>query len=45
MDNRKKLFLDFAKQKGFDPLVPENWYNIKEDKLNEIRVCEGIGGG
>ena len=45
MDNRRKLLLDFAKQKEFDPLVPENWYNIKMDKLNEIRVCSRREGG
>ena len=27
--DRKKAFLDdYARQKGFDPLIPDNWYNI-----------------
>eukprot|EP00026_Physarum_polycephalum_P000635 Phypoly_transcript_00636.p1 GENE.Phypoly_transcript_00636~~Phypoly_transcript_00636.p1 ORF type:complete len:901 (-),score=99.66 Phypoly_transcript_00636:59-2761(-) len=42
MDNRKKLFLEFAQKKGFDPLVPENWYNIKADKLHEIRGIKTV---
>jgi len=27
-DNRKNFFNSFAKSKGFDPLIPENWYSI-----------------
>jgi hypothetical protein len=23
---RRKFFLSFAKEKGFDPLIPDNWY-------------------
>jgi hypothetical protein len=25
-DARRKFFESYAKQKGFDPLIPENWY-------------------
>jgi len=32
---RKKFFLDFAKREGFDPLVPENWYNAKRISLQK----------
>lgn len=28
MDKLRKIFEDFAKQKGIDPLKPENWYPI-----------------
>lgn len=27
-ENRKKFFYHYAKVKGFDPHVPENWYSI-----------------
>ncbi len=29
IENQRKFFIEFASQKGFDPLVPENW-----DKIN-----------
>ncbi len=32
-DNRRKFFVEFASQKGFDPLVPENWKNVKYKEL------------
>ncbi len=31
--NRRKFFIEFATQKGFDPLVPENWRNITRKEL------------
>ncbi len=27
--NRRKFFVEFATQKGFDPLVASNWENIQ----------------
>jgi len=27
IDNRRIFFINFSKEKGFDPLVPENWYS------------------
>lgn len=36
--NRKKFFEDYAKENGFDPLVPENWYNQPRDKINTFKV-------
>lgn len=27
-ENRRKFFIEFAQEKGFDPMVPENWHNI-----------------
>ncbi len=39
--NRRKFFIEFAKKKRFDPLLPENWYNIKQkdilEKVKRIR--------
>ncbi len=31
--NRRKFFVDFATQKGFDPLVAENWENVQYRKI------------
>ena len=33
IDNCRELFLNFAKQKGFDPYQPENWYKVKCKQL------------
>lgn len=31
--------MEFAKQKGFDPLIPENWYKIKfREFIKEVRT-------
>jgi len=32
-ENRRKFFCEFARQMGFDPLVPENWENVSLSKL------------
>ena len=34
-NKRREWFCDFAAQKGFDPLEPENWYNITLDDVAE----------
>lgn len=36
--NRKKFFLNFAKEKNFDPHVPENWYPWKQKVFEERKV-------
>ncbi len=37
-ENRRKFFLQFSKQKGFDPLIAENWDKItKKDIINQVR--------
>lgn len=28
IDERRVFFEKFAKEKGFDPLIPENWYKV-----------------
>jgi hypothetical protein len=33
--NRKQFFDSFARENGFDPLVPENWYLVTLDKLQQ----------
>lgn len=35
LQNRRKLFIDFAEAKGFDPLVGENWYNVTTEFRND----------
>ncbi len=37
MDNRRNFLIEFASQKGFDPLLPENWKNVKyRDVLKKV---------
>ncbi len=37
-ENQRKFFTEFAARKGFDPLVSENWDNIKiEDIIKQVR--------
>lgn len=40
--NRKNLFVNFAKDKGFDPLVADNWYQCSSGDYQKIKVR--IGG-
>ncbi len=37
-ENRRNTFIELAHEKGFDPLVPENWQNIKYDELPKVNV-------
>jgi hypothetical protein len=40
--NRREFFENFSREKGFDPLIPENWYNKQILKqLLEIKVRVG----
>eukprot|EP00026_Physarum_polycephalum_P000846 Phypoly_transcript_00847.p1 GENE.Phypoly_transcript_00847~~Phypoly_transcript_00847.p1 ORF type:complete len:1309 (+),score=236.62 Phypoly_transcript_00847:226-3927(+) len=34
-ETRRKFFEDFARENGFDPLNPENWYHQSRDKIME----------
>jgi hypothetical protein len=36
--NRKAFFLEFAKSKNFDPLLPENWYAISRKEILQFKV-------
>lgn len=36
--NRRKFFLNIAKEKGFDPLISENWYSLKHADVVDQRV-------
>lgn len=48
MKNRRNFFDSFAMKKGFDPLVPNNWYSvslkaIKAHKVHYHRDFESKG--
>eukprot|EP00026_Physarum_polycephalum_P000368 Phypoly_transcript_00368.p1 GENE.Phypoly_transcript_00368~~Phypoly_transcript_00368.p1 ORF type:complete len:1106 (+),score=136.69 Phypoly_transcript_00368:1680-4997(+) len=32
------FFENFAQQKGFDPLIPENWYKLPQDLFEKLRA-------
>ena len=37
-ENRRDIFLAFAAEVGFEPLVSSNWYSIDEDKILAYKV-------
>lgn len=37
--NRRNFFESVAKEGGFDPLVPDNWYSLPRSKLLAVPVC------
>jgi len=48
-ENRKTFFGNFAKRMGFDPLVADNWYNVKQEMVNDkqgagyvLKFCYGM---
>eukprot|EP00026_Physarum_polycephalum_P000662 Phypoly_transcript_00663.p1 GENE.Phypoly_transcript_00663~~Phypoly_transcript_00663.p1 ORF type:complete len:1097 (+),score=133.55 Phypoly_transcript_00663:927-4217(+) len=42
-ENRKKLFDSFAAQKGFDPLIAQNWHSIgKKDFVASVKGASNI---
>jgi hypothetical protein len=36
--NRKLFFKEFAKSRGFDPLIPENWHHITRYDIVVFKV-------
>lgn len=38
-NNRRTFFDNIAKRKGFDPLVPSNWYSLKRGNVLNEKVC------
>lgn len=38
VSSRRKFFEDFAKEKGFDPLVANNWYLQAQDQILSLKV-------
>lgn len=35
---RKEFFMKFAKERGFDPLIADNWYSVSNDDLVSTKV-------
>lgn len=36
--NRRLFFNNFAKIKGFDPLIAQNWYSVTSEELTSHKV-------
>jgi hypothetical protein len=34
-ENRKKFFDQYAQEKGFDPLLPDNWYTTTRTNISQ----------
>lgn len=39
MENQKSFFDKLAQENNFDPLVPENWYNLPTSVVLSTKVC------
>lgn len=40
IENRRRFFLDFAEEQGFDPFVPENWHKVTHTQIVAKKVGE-----
>jgi hypothetical protein len=38
MKNRRRFFEEYAKENGFDPLNPKNWYSQPRKKIEAKKV-------
>lgn len=36
--NQKKFFEGFAKERNFDPDIPENWYSVRAAEITQVKV-------
>lgn len=36
--NRRKFFVDYALQNGFDAEIPDNWYNQPKERIMSAQV-------
>ena len=43
--NRRKFLDSFAEQRGFDPLLPENWYSVVAEDILKEKVGRGVKRG
>lgn len=43
--NRRKFFVDIADDKGFDPMVADNWYALTLEEVIQHKVRKKKGGG
>jgi hypothetical protein len=37
-ENRKNFFVEFAKERGFDPEIAENWYSVDLSDMRKKKV-------
>lgn len=37
-ENCREFFTGYAERKGFDPLVPENWYHVRRQDIINANV-------
>jgi hypothetical protein len=42
VDTRRQFFIDYAKNIGFDPLLPENWYTQPLNKILATQVFPSL---
>eukprot|EP00026_Physarum_polycephalum_P003969 Phypoly_transcript_03986.p1 GENE.Phypoly_transcript_03986~~Phypoly_transcript_03986.p1 ORF type:complete len:741 (+),score=114.71 Phypoly_transcript_03986:43-2265(+) len=42
MKNRRNFFDKFARERGFDPLVPDNWYTSDKSAIRRIKGAQSI---
>jgi len=40
--NRKALLDSFARDQGFDPLIPDNWYKISSDDIKSYKGARSV---
>lgn len=45
LSSRREYFLQFAKMKGFNPLVAENWYKFRARDFDPYKVSSGEAAG
>ncbi len=38
LENRRNFFIEIAEQKGFDPLIIENWNNVTHEEFRKKQV-------
>jgi len=41
INNRRQFFIDYARDKGLDPLIPETWYKISQNSIVSIKIKRG----
>jgi hypothetical protein len=41
-EDRRNFFENYAKSKGFDPLVPDNWYNVTREQVMSFKVSQSL---
>eukprot|EP00026_Physarum_polycephalum_P000399 Phypoly_transcript_00400.p1 GENE.Phypoly_transcript_00400~~Phypoly_transcript_00400.p1 ORF type:complete len:1105 (+),score=129.94 Phypoly_transcript_00400:31-3345(+) len=42
LENQRHFFRSFAKAKGFDPLIPSNWYPVTSEDILEVKGASNL---